>query len=177
MSVLPAAELEVVPEVVVLILPNETPATEYSTDDGMRRMQPATGDVVFTPFPTLVGDPAALTFAAERTGGISVTGRLVVNYVAAAAGPAPTPVPAAYAAPAVGALASTGSGTGTLIFAVHSGSSATAAGLALMIKGASPAMIKVEVAHSTHLHCVSIVCLTRITPHACYSPINRLNRE
>ncbi|KQS17538.1 hypothetical protein ASG05_08750 [Frigoribacterium sp. Leaf186] len=37
------------PESVVLILPNETPATEVMTDDGPLQVQPATGEVAFTP--------------------------------------------------------------------------------------------------------------------------------
>lgn len=95
------------PESVTLLLPNETPDTEVTTDDGTWQVQPTTGEVVFTPSPALVGDPAPLTFAAERTDGTAVTGRLVIDYVATAAGPTPTPTPTP--APAAGA---DGSGDG-----------------------------------------------------------------
>ena len=53
----PAAVPDLVPESVELIQPNETPATEVTTDDGTWQVQPATGQVIFTPSPTLVGDP------------------------------------------------------------------------------------------------------------------------
>lgn len=92
-----------VPESVALLLPNETPAEEFTTDDVSRQVKPAAGQVVFTP--PLVGDPNQITFTAERTDGTAVTGRLVVDYVAAA-GPAPTapPVAGADAATSSGAL-------------------------------------------------------------------------
>nr|WP_256415812.1 MULTISPECIES: hypothetical protein [unclassified Frigoribacterium] len=131
---MPAAVSDLVPESIVLIQPNETPTTEATTEDGTWQVQPTTGQVVFTPSPTLVEDPAPLTFAAERTDGTAVTGRLAVDYVAAAAGPAPTAAPAADAASA-GVLAWTGSDAGTAIFAVLGGAFAVAAGLALTIQG------------------------------------------
>lgn len=87
---LPAAVPDLVPESVVLIQPNETPATEVTTDDGTWQVQPDTGQVAFTPSPTLAGDPAPLPFTAERANGTAVTGRLVVDYAAAGVGPVPT---------------------------------------------------------------------------------------
>ena len=135
---LPAAVPDLVPELVVLIQPNETPATEVTTDDGTWQVQPATGQVTFTPSPTLVEDPAPLTFAAERTDGTAVTGRLMVDYVAAAAaaGPAPThafPTGSDVAAPS-GALAWTGSNVGMTAVAALIGAAALLAGLALTIR-------------------------------------------
>ena len=100
---LPAAVPDFVPESVALLLPNETPIEEFTTDDVSRQAQPAARQVVFTPSPTLVGDPNPITFTADRTDGSTVTGRLVVDYVAAA-GPAPT------APPVAGADATTSSG-------------------------------------------------------------------
>jgi hypothetical protein len=135
---LPAAVPDLVPESVVLILPNETPATEVTTDDGTWQMQPATGQVTFTPSPTLVGDPAPLPFAAERTNGTAVTGRLVVDYVAAAAAnPAPTTAPAARIDDAVpsGALAWTGSDATWMSAAALIGTAVLLAGMGLSIAG------------------------------------------
>jgi len=131
---LPAAVPDLVPESVVLIVPNETPAEEFTTDDGTWQVQPTTGEVVFTPSPTLVGDPAPITFAAERTNGTAVTGRLVVDYVAAA-GPVPTPEPAtgADAAASSGALAFTGSDAGTTSAAALIGATVLLAGLGIAI--------------------------------------------
>ncbi|MBF4601894.1 hypothetical protein ITJ55_13845 [Frigoribacterium sp. VKM Ac-1396] len=139
---LPAALPDVVPESVVLIQPNEAPATEVTTDDGTWQVQPTTGEVVFTPSRTLVGDPDPITFVAERTDGTAVTGRLVVDYVAAAAGPAPTPAPAAGAdaagadaAASSGALAFTGSDVGATSAAALIGAAALLAGLGLTPAG------------------------------------------
>jgi hypothetical protein len=42
----------------VLIWPNEAPATEVKTDEGTWQVQPATGETVSMPSPTLVGAPA-----------------------------------------------------------------------------------------------------------------------
>ncbi|WP_369814016.1 hypothetical protein [Frigoribacterium sp. Leaf44] len=82
-----------------------------------------------TPSPTLVGDPAPLTTAAERTDGTAVTGRLVVDYVAA-------PAPAGDTdAAASGVLAWTGSNAGTVTFETVGGTSSVAAGLAFILKG------------------------------------------
>ena len=133
---LPAAVPDVVPESVVLIQPNEAPATEVTTDEGTWQVQPTTGEVVFTPSPTLVGDPDPITFAAERTDGTDVTGRLVVDYVVAA-GPAPTPAPAASAdaAASSGALAFTGSDAGATSAAALIGATALLAGLGLTLAG------------------------------------------
>ncbi|OII21331.1 hypothetical protein [Frigoribacterium sp. MCBA15_019] len=72
---LPAAVPALVPESVVLIQPNETPTTVVTTDDGKGQVQPTTGQITFTPSPTLIGDPAPLTFVAERTDGTAATGR------------------------------------------------------------------------------------------------------
>lgn len=132
---LPAAVPDVVPDSVVLSLPNEAPATEVTTDDGTWQVQPTTGEVVFTPSPTLVGDPDPITFAAERTDGTAVTGRLVVDYVAVAAGPVPTPAPAAGADAAAsgGALAFTGSNAGATSAAALIGATALLAGLGLTL--------------------------------------------
>jgi CshA-type fibril repeat protein len=54
---------DVVPESVVLILPNETPAAEVTTDDGPWQVQPTTGEVVFTPTTAVqpVASPTAVT--------------------------------------------------------------------------------------------------------------------
>jgi CshA-type fibril repeat protein len=134
---LPAAVPDVVPESVVLMQPNEAPATVVTIDEGTWQVQPTTGEVVFTPSPTLVGDPAPITFAAERTDGSAVTGRLVVDYVAAAAGPVPTQAPAAGAdaAASSGALAFTGSDAGTTSAAALIGAAALLAGLGLTLAG------------------------------------------
>lgn len=130
---LPAAVPDVVPESVVLILPNEARATEVTTDDGTWQVQPTTGEVVFTPSPTLVGDPAPITFAAERTDGTAVTGRLVVDYAAAAPAPTPAPAAGADAAGPSGALAFTGSDAGATSAAALLGAAALLAGLGLII--------------------------------------------
>ena len=135
---LPAAVPDLVPESAVLILPNETPTTELKTDDGTWQVQPTTGEVVFTPSPTLVGDREPLTFTADRTDGTALTGGLVVDYVvAAAAGPTPTPAPAAGAGAATssGALAFTGSDAGATSAAALIGATALLAGLGLTIAG------------------------------------------
>lgn len=55
---LPAAVPDLVPGSVALILPNQTPAEEVTTDDGTWQVQPTTGQVTFTPSSTVVGDPA-----------------------------------------------------------------------------------------------------------------------
>jgi len=98
-------------------------------------VQPTTGEVVFSPSPTLVGDPAPLTFAAERTDGTAVTGRLVVDYVATAAGPATTPVPDSDVAALKGALAWTGSDAGVTAAGAPIGAAALLAGIGLIIAG------------------------------------------
>lgn len=134
---LPAAVPDLVPESVVLIQPNETPATEVTTDDGTWQVQPDTGQVAFTPSPTLAGDPAPLPFTAERANGTAVTGRRVVDYAAAAPGPAPTPAPAAGvdAAASSVALAFTGSDVGATSAAALIAAATLLAGLGLTIAG------------------------------------------
>jgi len=133
---LPAAVPNLVPESVALGQPNQTPADVVTTDDGTWQIQAATGQVTFTPSPTLVCDPAPLTFAAERTDGTAVTGHLGDDY-AAAAGPAPTPTPTAGvgAAASSGALAFTGSDAGVTSAAAFLGADALLPGLGLTIAG------------------------------------------
>jgi len=134
---LPAAVPDLVPETVALLMPNETLADEVRTDDGTWQVQPATGQVTFTPSLTLVGDPAPLTFAAERTDATAVTARLVVYYAAAGVGPVPTPAPASGvgAAASSGALALTGSDAGATSAVALIGAIALLAGLGLTIAG------------------------------------------
>lgn len=90
---LPAAVPDLVPDSVALVEQDGAPTDELVTDDGTWEVRPAVGEVVFTPAPTLVGDPTPVAFAGERTDGTAVTGRLGVDYVAAAPGPTPAPVP------------------------------------------------------------------------------------
>ena len=134
---LPAVVPDLVPESVALILPKDTPAAEFATDDGTWQVQPTTGQVVFKPSPTLVGDPDPITFAAERTDGPAVTGRLVVDYVASATAPAASPAPAAGvgAAASSKALAFTGSDAGTTSAAALIGATILLVGVGLTTAG------------------------------------------
>jgi len=134
---LPTAVPDVAPESVLLVLPNDTPATEFTTDDGTWQVQPATGEVVFTPSPTLVGDPAPLTFAAERNGGTAVSGRLVVRYATADPSSRPVPVrPSGADAPSLSStLAWTGADAGLSVAAALGGALSVLAGATLYIAG------------------------------------------
>jgi len=129
---LPSAVPDLVPESVALILPNHTPAEEFTTDDGTWQLQPATGEVIFTPSPTLVGDPEPLNFTAERTDGTAVTGHLVIDYVAAVAR-ATVAASDTDAGAIIGNLAWTGTDPGAFVAARRLGAAAVLAGLTLII--------------------------------------------